>query len=70
MNPVDREELISLLSEALMRDTTFRPRRRHWVADAEQRRITARLCASGLVDHLYLAGIRCMRLPPAAPHRT
>ena len=70
MDAVDREELISLLAEALMRDATFRPRRRHWVADAEQCRITARVCASGLVDHLYRAGIRCMRLPPARPPRT
>jgi hypothetical protein len=36
MDAVDREELIGLLSEALMRDAAFRPRRRHWAADADR----------------------------------
>jgi hypothetical protein len=70
MDAVDREELISLLSEALMRDAAFRPRRRHWAADADRRRLEARVCAAGLVEHLYHCGIRWSRLPPAPPHRT
>ena len=70
MNAVDREELIGLLAEALMRDTVFLPRGRHWAADADRRRIEARTCATGLVDHLCRCGIRWERLPPAQPHRT
>jgi hypothetical protein len=30
MDAVDREILIDLLAEALMRDSTFRPARRNW----------------------------------------
>jgi hypothetical protein len=70
MDAVDREELIGLLTEALMRDAVFRPRRRHWAADADRCRLEARMCASGLVDHLYRCGIRWSRLTPAPPHRT
>jgi hypothetical protein len=39
-------------------------------ADADRRRLEARMCAAGLVDHLYRCGIRWSRLPPAPPHRT
>jgi hypothetical protein len=70
MDAVDREELVDLLAEALMRDVTFRPRRCHWAADADRCRLEARMCATGLVDHLYRCGIRWSRLPPAPPHRT
>jgi endonuclease YncB( thermonuclease family) len=52
-NAVDREELIGLLTEALMRDSAFRPHRRHWAADADRRRLEAEVCAAGLVEHLY-----------------
>src|SRR5512132_4096687 len=45
----------------------FRPRRRHWVADADRCRIEARMCAAALVDHLHRCGICCSRLPPATP---
>jgi endonuclease YncB( thermonuclease family) len=56
MNAVDREELIGLLAEALMRDATFHPGRRHWAADADRCRIDARVCAAGLVEHLHRCG--------------
>jgi hypothetical protein len=67
---VDREELIGLLAEALMRDTAFRPHRRHWAADADRVRLEARMCAASLVEHLHRCGLRWSRLPPAPPHRT
>jgi hypothetical protein len=70
MDAVDRETLIDLLAEALMRDSAFRPRRRNWAADADRRQLAARICAAGLVEHLYRCGIRWSRLPPAPPHRT
>jgi hypothetical protein len=70
MDDVDREELIRLLSDALMRDAAFRPHRRHWAADADRRQLEARICATGLVDHLHRCGIRWSRLPPVPPHRT
>ena len=70
MDAVDREELIRLLTQALMRDAAFRPRRRNRAADADRRRIEARTCAAGLVEHLYRCGIRWSRLPPAPPHKT
>jgi hypothetical protein len=70
MDAVDREDLIGLLTETLMRDPTFRPRRRHWAADADGRQIEARTCASSLVDYLYRCGIRWSRLPPTPLHRT
>jgi hypothetical protein len=44
MDAVDREELIGLLAEALMRDAVFRPRRRHRAADADRRQLEARMC--------------------------
>lgn len=69
MDAVDREELIGLLSEALMRDAAFRPHRRHWAADAD-RQLEARVCAAGLVEHLYRCGIRWWRVPPAPLHKT
>jgi hypothetical protein len=70
MDAVDREILIDLLTEALMRDSSFRPRHRNWAADADRRQLAARICAAGLVEHLYRCGIRWSRLPPAAPHKT
>ena len=70
MDAVDREELIRLLTEALMRDCAFRPHRRHWAADATRRRLEAQTCAAGLVEHLYRCGIRWSCLPPAPPHKT
>jgi hypothetical protein len=70
MNAVDREDLIGLLTEALMRDAVFRPHGLHWAANADRCRLEARMCASGLIDHLYHCGIRWSRLPPAPPHRT
>jgi hypothetical protein len=70
MEAVDREDLIGLVSEALMRDALFRSRRRHWAADADRCRLEARICATGLVEHLHRCGIRWSRLPPAPPHRT
>ena len=70
MDAVDREELMGLLAEALMRDSAFRLRRRHWAADADRCRLEAQTCAAGLVEHLYRCGIRWSRLPPAPPHKT
>jgi hypothetical protein len=70
MDVVDRDTLIGLLAEALMRDAAFRPRRRNWAIDADRRRIDAWICAAGLVEHLYRCGIRWSRLPPAQPHKT
>jgi hypothetical protein len=70
MDAVDREELIGLLAEALMRDSAFRPHGRHWAAAADRRRLEARMCAAGLVEYLYRCGIRWSRLLPAPPHRT
>jgi hypothetical protein len=49
MDAVDREDLIGLLAEALMRDAAFCPHRRHWAVDADRRRLEARMCAAGLV---------------------
>ena len=70
MDAVDSEELIRLLTEALMRDAAFRPRGRNWALDADRRQLAARICAAGLVEHLYCCGIRWSRLPPAPPHKT
>ena len=70
MDAVDREELIRLLTAALMRDAAFRPHRRHWATDEDRRQLAARICAAGLVEHLYRCGIRWSHLPPAPPHRT
>jgi hypothetical protein len=70
MDAVDREDLIGLLAEALIRDSAFLPHGRHWAADADRRRLEARMCAAGLVNHLHRCGIRWSRLPPAPPHRT
>ena len=70
MDAVDREELIGLLAEALVRHSAFRPHRRHWAGDADRRRLEARMCAAGIVEHLHRGGIRWSRLPPAPPHRT
>jgi hypothetical protein len=70
MAAVDREELVDLLAEALMRDSTFRPHRRHWAAEADRRGLEARMCAAGLVEYLYRCGIRWSRPPPEPPHRT
>jgi hypothetical protein len=61
MRTVDREELIGLLAEALMNDAAFRQRRRHWAIDTDRRRLEARICAAGLVEHLYRCGIRWSR---------
>jgi hypothetical protein len=70
MDAVDRDELIGLLAEALMRDAAFRLRRRHWAVDGDRRRLEARACAAGLVEHLHRCGIRWSRLPPAPRHKT
>jgi hypothetical protein len=70
MDAVDRDELIVLITEALMRDSRFRPPHRHWAADADRRQLEARMCAAGLVEHLHRCGIRWSRLLPAPPHRT
>jgi hypothetical protein len=56
MDAVGREELIGLLTEAPMRDAAFRPHRRHRAADVDRRRLEARICAAGLVEHLYRCG--------------
>ena len=70
MDAVDRDELTDLQAEALMRDAAFRPPRRHRGADdADQRRLDARVCAAGLVEHLYRCGIRWSRRPPAPLHK-
>ena len=64
MDTIDREELIRLLAQALMRDAAFRP------LDADRRQLAARICAAGLIDHLYRCGIRWSRVSPAPPHKT
>ena len=71
MDTIDREELIRLLAQALMRDAAFRPRGRNWaLLDADRRQLAARICAAGLIDHLYRCGIRWSRVSPAPPHKT
>ena len=70
MDTIDREELIRLLAQALMRDAAFRPRGRNWALNEDRRQLAARICAAGLVEHLYRCGIRWSCLTPAPPHKT
>jgi hypothetical protein len=70
MDAVDREEMIGLLAEALMRKSAPRGgiAMPHFVPAAATGPPTR--IAAGLVEHLYRCGIRWSRLPPAPPHRT
>jgi hypothetical protein len=70
MDAVDSEELIRLLTEALMPDSAFRPRGRNWALNEDRRQLAARICAAGLVEHLHRCGVRWSRLPPAPLHKT
>lgn len=67
---VTRDELESLIAEALLRDGTFRPKRRDWNATNEQDERRARITAAAIVTFLYGCGLRWEKLPALPPHRT
>lgn len=67
---VTREELESLIAETLLRDRTFRPRRRDWNEAREQDERRARITAAAIVTFLYGCGLRWEKLPALPPHRT
>lgn len=67
---VGREELESLIAEALLRDPAFRPKRRAWTETAEEDARRARIAAAAIVAFLHGCGLRWQRQPPAEPHRT
>ena len=67
---VTREELERLVAEALMRDHTFRPRRRNWNETTEQDERHARVAAAAIVTYLYRCGLRWEKLPPLPSHST
>ena len=67
---VTQDELESLIAEALIRDHTFRPKRRNWnetMSDDERR---ARITAAAIVAYLDRCGLRWEKQPALTPHRT
>jgi hypothetical protein len=67
---ITREELESLIAEALMRDHTFRPKRRTWSETRSEDERRARLSAATIVTFLYGCGLRWEKLPPSPSHST
>ena len=67
---ITRDELESLIAEALLRDRTFRPKRRDWNETKEQDGRRARIIAAAIVAYLDRCGLRWEKLPALPPHRT
>jgi hypothetical protein len=59
-----------VIAEALLRDRTFRPKRRNWHETDEQDARRARIAAAAIVTFLYGCGLRWEKLPALPPHRT
>lgn len=57
---VTREELERLIAEALLRERTFRPKRRDWNAPNEQDERRARITAAAVVTFLYSCGLQSL----------
>ena len=67
---VTPDELENLITEALMRDRTFQPRRRNWNETRSDDERRARITAAAIVAYLYRCGLRWERPPPLPTHRT
>jgi hypothetical protein len=67
---VSRTELESLIAEALLRERTFRPKRRTWNETWEQDEQRARIIAAAIVTFLDRCGLRWEKQPALPPHRT
>ncbi len=67
---VTRDELERLIAEALLRDRTFRPKRRTWSETREQDEQRARIIAAAIVAYLERCGLRWEKRPAMPPHRT
>jgi hypothetical protein len=67
---ITRDEPESLIVEALMRELTFRPKRRHWSETREQDERRARITAAAIVTFLYGCGLRWEKRPALPLHRT
>jgi hypothetical protein len=67
---VPRAELERLIAEALLRERTFRPKRRTWSETCEQDEQRARIIAAAIVAYLERCGLRWEKRPALPPHRT
>jgi hypothetical protein len=67
---VTRAELEILIAEALLRDSTFRPKRRNWSETRSEDERRARIIAAAIVAYLERCGLRWEKLPALPPHRT
>ena len=67
---ITREQLENLIAEALMRDGTFRPKRRNWNETMSEDERRARITAAAIVTFLYGCGLRWEKLPALPPHST
>jgi len=67
---VPRAELERLIAEALLRERTFRPKRRDWHETREQDEQRARITAAAIVTFLERCGLRWEKQPALPPHRT
>lgn len=67
---ITREELENLIAEALMRDGTFRPKRRNWNETRSEDERRARITAAAIVTFLYRCGLCWEKLPALPPHST
>jgi hypothetical protein len=65
---VTREELESLIAEALLRERTFRAKRRDYET-REQDEQRARIMATVIVAFLDRCGLRWEKRPALPPHR-
>jgi hypothetical protein len=64
------EELESLIAEALLRDGTFRPKRRNWNETRSEDERRARITAAAIVTYLDRCGLYWEKRPALPPHRT
>ena len=67
---VTPDELENLIAQALMRDHTFRPKRRNWAETRSDDERRARITAAAIVAYLYRCGLRWEKRPALSPHRT
>jgi hypothetical protein len=67
---ITREELESLIAEALMCGGTFRPKRRNWNETRSEDERRARITAAAIVTYLHRCGLRWEKQPALPPHRT
>ena len=67
---ITRDELESLIAEALLRDGTFRPKRRTWIETRSEDERRARIIAAAIVTYLDRCGLSWEKRPALPPHRT